>query len=278
MNRILIALAVFIASAAGAAEYSDLYIIPGAGHSHGAFGTLWRSDVVLHNIQTVPITVEIAMVESGRSPAAAPIAITVGGETALHLNPGETRTLSDVAGQLGRDIAGALIVGADLPFAVTSRTYAELPTGRTLGQTVTPVAISGSADAVNDVAVLPSLTSGEGQRSNVGVFVAASHAPLVVEIALLSPSGSALGSQLVVVDEPGFVHQQLSLAQIGAAAANSTAVVRILEGDGIIVPYASIIDNVSAEAVFVSGGPISSRGAASRSMLASVVAGGEAAW
>jgi hypothetical protein len=271
MNRILIVLVALIASAAGAAEYSDLYIIPGAGHSHGAFGTLWRSDVVLHNIQTVPITVEIAIVESGRSPATEPLAVVVGGETTLHLNPGETRMLSDVVGHLGRDIAGALIIGADLPFAVTSRTYAELPLGRTLGQTVTPVAITGSADAVNEMAVLPSLTGDARQRSNVGVFVAASHAPLLVEIALLSPSGATLGSQLVAVDEPGFVHRQLSLAQIGAATPNSTAIVRILQGEGIVVPYASIIDNVSAEAVFVSGEAIASHGAASRNMLVKAV-------
>lgn len=271
MNRILIVLALFVASAAGAAEYSDLYIVPGAGHSRGAFGTLWRSDVVLHNIQSVPITVEIALVESGRAPAAGPIAVTVGGETALHLNAGETRLLPDVLGHLGRDIAGALIIGADLPFALTTRTYAELPAGRTLGQTVTPVAISGSADAVNEVAVLPSLTGGERQRSNVGVFVAASHAPLIAEIALLSPSGATLGSQLVVVDAPGFMHQQFAIAQIGAAAASSTAVVRILEGDGIVVPYASIVDNTSAEAMFVSAEAISLRGATSRSMLANAV-------
>jgi NADPH-dependent 2,4-dienoyl-CoA reductase/sulfur reductase-like enzyme len=49
------------------------------------------------------------------------------------------------------------------------------------------------------------------------------------------------------------------------------SIVRILEGDGIAVPYASIVDNVSAEAVFVSGQPVAVRGTASRSMLASAV-------
>jgi hypothetical protein len=154
-TTILITLALFMTSPAAAAGYSDLYIIPAAGHSHGAYGTLWRSDLVLHNIQQVPITVEIAIVESGRAPSAAPIAVNAGAETAFHLNPGETRVLSDVAGHLGRDITGALIVGADMPFAVTSRAWAELPGGRTLGQTVRPIAIAGAADAVNETAVPP---------------------------------------------------------------------------------------------------------------------------
>ena len=265
-SRVLAVLIVFTATVAGAAEYSDLYIIPGASHARGAFGTLWRSDVVLHNIQSVPITVELALIESGRSPSTAPLAITAGGETTIHLNPGETRVLADVAGHFGRDITGALIAGADLPFAVTSRTYAEIAGGRTLGQTIAPVAISGSPDAVNESAVLPALAGGEGQRSNIGVFIAASHAPLVLELVVLSSSGAVSGSQVVVVDEPGFVHRQLALGAI-AATMDSTAVVRILEGDGIVVPYASIVDNTSAEAVYVSAEAISFNGAASRGML-----------
>ncbi|HEX6640198.1 MAG TPA: hypothetical protein VF215_03755 [Thermoanaerobaculia bacterium] len=268
-SRILVTLVFLVtASVAGAAEYSDLYIIPAAAHAHGAFGTEWRSDVVLHNIQAVPITVELALVESGRGPAVEPIVVSAGAETTFALMPDETRLLSDVAAFLGRDATGALIVGANLPFAVTSRTWAELPGRRTLGQSVVPVAIAGSADAINDIAVLPSLTVSAGQRSNVGMFVAASHAPLVIEVAALSASGATLGTQLIVVDEPGFVHRQLSIAPT-AEGTSITATIRILQGDGIVVPYASTIDNVSAEAMFVSAEPIAVGGAASRSMLKS---------
>jgi hypothetical protein len=269
-NSVLLMFALLLTSAASAAGYSDLYIIPVAGHALGAFGTSWRSDLVLHNIQSVPITVEIALVESGRAPSTVPLAVSAGAETTVHLMPGETRALSDVAGGLGRNITGALIVGADLPFAMTSRTWAALPAGRTLGQTVAPVAMTGTADAVNAIAVLPSLTTDTRQRSNVGLFVAASHAPLVVEIATFSATGALLASQLVVVDEPGFLHRQLPIAP-AAAATSVTAVVRILEGDGIVVAYASTIDNASAEAVFVSGEPISLRGAATLAMLAKTV-------
>jgi hypothetical protein len=266
-NRMLVIFALLLASSASAAEYSDLYIIPVAGHSRGAFATSWRSDLVLHNVQAVPITVEIALIESGRAPSTAPVAVPT-----VHLMPGETRMLSDIAAPLGRDVTGALLVGADLPFAVTSRTWAERPAGRTLGQTVLPVAISGAADAVHELAVLPSLTTNAQQRSNVGVFVAASHAPLVVEVAMLSASGTTLASQLIVLDEPGFVHRQLALSPV-APTASMTAVVRIVEGDGIAVPYASIVDNTSAEALFVPGEPISVRGAATLTMLAGAVHG-----
>lgn len=269
LNATLAFACLFIASAAGAADYSDLYVIPIAGHTQGAFDTAWRSDVVLHNIQQVPITVELALVESGRSPSTPPIAIAVGAETSLQLAPGETRVLSDVLGQQGRDLTGALIVGAGLPFSLTSRTWAELPTGRTLGQMVTPVAITATSTAAADeVSILSGLPESNRQRSNIGVFLVASHAPLVVEIALVSPSGATLGSTLVVMDEPGFSHRQFPNT---APAAGVTARVRILEGDGIAVPYASTIDNLTAEAMFLSGQPIATRGAAARTTLAGVV-------
>lgn len=263
-SRILVVLALLFTSAAAAAQYSDLYIVPVAGHTRGAFGTSWRSDVVLHNVQSVPISVEVALVESGRAPSAGLVPLHSGAESTFLLMPGQTRTLVDVAADLGRDVMGALIVGADLPFAVTSRTWAELPSGRTLGQSVVPVAIAGAADAASAMAVLPSLAANAEQRSNVGLFVAASRAPVVVEIALLAPDGASLGSELVVVDEPGFIHRQLAIAP---ASNGTTAVVRILEGDGIAVPYASLIDNASGEALFVSGPPVSNGPGATSTFL-----------
>jgi hypothetical protein len=270
MNRIvktiLALISLFTASAVLAADYSDLYVIPIAGHAPGAHGTSWRSDVVLHNLQPVPITVEMAFIESGRSPAADAVSVAFGAESSLQLLPGETRVVTDVLGQQGRDVTGALVVGAAMPFVVTSRTYAELSTGRTLGQTVLPIAISGGADALNEVAVLTGLVQGdENQRSNIGLFLAASRAPFVVEIEVVSASGEPLGSRVVVLDAEGLAHHQFPVTGV-------SAVVRVLQGDGIVVPYASIIDNVSAEALFVSTDAATSRGATARTMLSSIVA------
>lgn len=266
MKTILVVLSLFTASTALAADYSDLYVIPIAGHARGAFGTAWRSDVVLHNLQLVPIAVEMALIESGRSAAAEAIPVPFGAEAVLHLAAGETRVLSDVLGPMNRDVTGALIVGASLPFALTSRTYAERPAGRTLGQTVVPVAITGGADAVHEVAILAGLDRNERQRANVGLFLAASRVPFVAEIELLSASGSPLGSRLIVLDAEGFAHRQLSVAD------GVSAMVRILEGDGVIVPYASVVDNVSAEAMFIPADATASRGAAARAMLSRTVA------
>ena len=256
--RTLVAVTVLALAAGASAQYSDLYIVPVAGHAPGAFGTAWRSDVVLHNLQLFPITVEIALVESGAAPSAAPVAMAM-----VDLLPGETRTLPDVAASLGRDVTGALIAGAGAPFAMTSRTWAESPRGRTIGQSVPPVAIAGAADAPGDVSILPALTTDRGQRSNVGLFVAATRAPLVLEIALRSATGASVGTHVVTVAEQGLVHRQLSMTPTDDAV---TSIVRIVAGEGIAVPYASTIDNATAEAMFVSGQPVSS-GFGARSLL-----------
>jgi hypothetical protein len=266
MNRFAIpflVLSLLTAGAAVAADLSDLYVVPIAGHTHGAFGTAWRSDLVLHNLQAEPITVEMALIESGRPAAADAIAIPFGVEPLLHLGPGETRVISDVLGQQRRDITGALIVGASLPFVLTSRTYAE----GTLGQTVPPIAITSGADASSEVAILAGLAENERQRANVGLVLAASRAPFLAEIELVSASGSSLGSQLVALDTEGFAHHQFAAATI--ASEGVTALVRIVEGEGLVVPYASMIDNASAEAMFVSAAPATGGGAAAaRAMLA----------
>lgn len=258
MQRLVIAIVLSLAaSVATAADYSDLYIVPVAGHARGAFGTAWRSDLVLHNFQAAAITVDVAFVESGRAPSAEAIAIV----SALQLGPRETRVLADVLSSLDRDVIGALIVAADRPFAVTSRTWAALPAGRTLGQSVQPIAIGDGADTTSDVAVLAALPSTAGQRANVGLFVAALTAPVVVEVATVNASGATTGTRRVVLSEPGFVHQQF------AAAAGAAAIVRIVSGDALVVPYASVVDNVSAEAMFVEAPPIGAQADAARSIL-----------
>lgn len=252
MRNAILALSLLFASATFAAGYSDLYVIPIAGHVHGAHGTNWRSDVVLHNFQLETITVEMALVEGSTASA-------IG--SAIQLASGETRTITDVLGTQNRDVIGAIIVGADLPFVVTSRTY----NAGTLGQSVRPIAIAGAADAINDVAVVTGLAHGDAQRANVGLVVVASHAPFVAEIELVSADGHHLGSQLVVLESEGFAHRQFSATSIATGAASS--VVRVLQGDGIVVPYASVIDNRSGAAMFLSTEPATSRGADARTML-----------
>ena len=113
------------------------------------------------------------------------------------------------------------------------------------------------------------------QRTNIGVLIVASRAPLIAEIELVSTSGATLGSRLIVVQEPGFVHHQLSTADVADIDADASALIRIIEGDGVVVPYGSMIDNSTAEAIFVAGQPIAARSGAARAMLVRAVKASE---
>lgn len=268
LKTILVAASLAVAPAALAGGDADLFVIPVAAHAPGAFGTAWRSDVVIHNHQPVPITVEMALIESGRPASSDAAPVSFGPGTVLHLGAGETRVIHDVLDSMDHDTGGALIVGGSMPFAVTSRTWAEHPGGRTLGQTVQPIAISGGAETIAELAVLPGLRRLAGQRANVGLFVAVSRAPFVAEIELVSATGATVGSHLVAFAGDGFAHHQIA---VDPAAEAVSAIVRIREGDGVVVPYGSIIDNETAEALFVPADAASSRGNAARSMMRAAV-------
>jgi hypothetical protein len=260
MRTLIITLvSLVIAVAARAADYADLYILPVAGHAQGANGTSWRSDVVLHNFQTTPITVEMVLIETGRSATAAPIALAT-----TVVAAGETKVLADVLADEDRNVTGAMIIGADAPFVASSRTYAVLSGTRTLGQTVVPIGMAG--DPAGDAVVLAGLAVDASQRSNIGFFAAASHAPFVVEIELRTAAGTPAGTERIAVDAEGFIHHQ-SLAPIGAAS----ALFRVVAGEGLVVPYGSVVDNRSAEAIFLPAPALTNGGSAAAALTRSLL-------
>src|SRR5947208_2523932 len=104
--------------------YSDTYVIPVASHTAGAFGTMWASDLAINNFQSSPLTAQIVVVESGENTADNVFALassSISGSVTVPAN--STVLLKDVLkGHRGlQSVAGALIVGAGAPFAITSR-------------------------------------------------------------------------------------------------------------------------------------------------------------
>src|SRR5437667_11834094 len=65
MRRLALLLMILFSPALLASEYSDLYLIPVAGHLSGASGSSWMSDVAIQNVQSTPLTVQIVVIESG---------------------------------------------------------------------------------------------------------------------------------------------------------------------------------------------------------------------
>jgi hypothetical protein len=257
-------LALLASVAAHANHYSDLYVIPIAGHTPGANGTNWMSDVAIQNFQSTPLTVQIVVIEAGSS-ADNVFPLTTPQNTGSATVPaGGSVMIKDILGghRGNTTTTGALLVGADRPFAVTSRTYSMSPAGDTVGQTVPPAGnfldnTLSPIDPATAVAYVPGLVQNASFRTNLG-FVAAngsgSAETMNIVITVKGADGATLGTRNHTV-LPGAVSQLQFSARdfIGTNFDVGSATFRISSGSGSVVPYASVIDNRTADAVFVGG-------------------------
>jgi len=247
----------------GQGVYSDTYVIPVASHTPGAFGTVWRSDVAITNFQSTPLTVQIVVVESGEGNPDNVFALTsssINGSVSIPAN--STVLLKDVLNSHRglQNVAGALIVGAGAPFAITSRTYTSGPAG-TVGETVTPARdffenATGRSDNTA-VAYIPGIANNAQSRTNIGFLAAtgsASGAPMGVQVTIKDNSGKVLGTKLILIPAANFTQTQFSVGSITSLTFDTgVAELRIVQGSGAVVPYASVVDNVTGAASYIAG-------------------------
>ena len=250
--------ALFAAPSLFAAHYADLYVIPVASHTSGENGTNWRSDIAVHNFQATPLKLELVLIESGDSTINN--VVPVADSPALVVPPNGSRILGDVLANQNRDNrVGAIVIGGNMPFAVTSRSYSVSPSGDTVGQTVA-AARDFFTNTLGDVgpnatAYLPGLIANARFRTNLGFAAGAGPSEaLVFDIIIRNAEGQEIGRKRYTLAPGTFMHQQFSSRALGTIAFDEGAAqLRIVSGDGVIVPYASVIDNATADAVFVSG-------------------------
>lgn len=263
---ILSAAMLLLALPALADHYSDFYVLPVASHTPGQNGTMWMSDVAIQNFQSTAITVEAVVIESGITNLDNVSAILNAQlpSGSASIPAGGSVLLKDILnGHRGMTaVTGAILLGADRPFAVTSRTYSMAPSGDTVGQTVPPSKYFldntiNRTDLATAVAYLPGLIDNARFRTNIGMVAAnasGSTDPLDIVITLRGGDGTVLGTRSITLPAGGLTHVQFSTRSL----ANNTfeigsADVRITSGSGAVVPYASVVDNVTADAVFILG-------------------------
>lgn len=249
-----------VPTAAFADHYADLYVIPVAGHVDGKNGTKWMSDVAIQNFGAAALTVEIFLIESGefRTDNVFPLP----GDNGLVTIPaGGSVLLKDVLKDFNMQsmTLGALLIGAERPFAVTSRSYSMSPSGDTVGQTVLPVrdfVINSVGDTANAgaVAYIPGAIQNSRFRTNFGFAAGAGTDTMSVEVTVKNAAGAPVGKRLFAVPGGTFTQVQVPLDSFVSGTADIAGLeVRILTGDGALAPYISVIDNVTADAVYVAG-------------------------
>jgi hypothetical protein len=155
---------------------------------------------------------------------------------------------------------GSILIGADRPIAVTSRSYITSPAGGTIGQTVPPALnfIDNTFGTTNNdtaVAFLPGLRNNAQFRTNLG-FVAGNGGSTImtVQFTIRNANGTAVGTRAFGIAPGGFTQLQFPIASAAPVTLDiASADVRITQGSGSVVPYASVVDNISGDAVYIQG-------------------------
>jgi len=226
----------------------DLYIPTGA-HIEGLNSTLWRTDIEVHNQLNTRATFTMALLPRG---GANPNPVT---ET-FTLSGGHSQQYPDVVSQVFHHTGGAAIrfttdIGSVM---VTSRTYNQTLQG-TYGQQVPAIPISQSIKDSQEFRLIglyhrPSLQG--GYRTNIGL-VNTSPAEIRVHLVFLDKNSMPLGAvgpiQLLVGE-----YKQFDRAfEMVTANEVESGVIRLETSTvgGTFVAFASVIDNVTGDAVLV---------------------------
>jgi len=268
MKKLLLTLATALLLTPGAAfanHYSDFYVIPVASHTQGING-VWMSDVAIENIQSTPITVELTFVQAGEGNPNNVSQLSFGDAGTVTVPAKGSVILKDVVNNLpltqNNMVSGAILVGADQPFAVTSRSYIGSPGGGTVGQTVVP-ARDFLENAVGDTnnamatAYIPGLISNSRFRSNLGFVAATTNGTggMRIDVTVRNADGAPVGATRQFIVNPGSIEQiQFSVKSFSGDFFDAgSAEFNIAVGDGAVIPYGSVVDNITGDAVFVTG-------------------------
>lgn len=245
-----------------AAHFADFYILPVASHVSGVGSSMWMSDTAIQNFQSTPLNLQFLFIESGEgnSENVSNLVSTALPDGSLTIPAGGSVVINDIlAGYQGSNggSLGAIMVSGDKAFAVTSRAYVNSESGGSYGQTVPPVRdfIDNSLGDTNNalaVAYLPGVLHNAAYRTNLGFVAGAGSAGMVVEVKLKAADGATTGTRNFSIPPNRFVHVQFAASTLTPSLIDAGAAeMRITSGDGAVAPYASVIDNVSQDAVFI---------------------------
>lgn len=229
------------------------FLVPVAIHSAGAAGTFWVTDVRLLNPSGQPADAVLYLVPAGVD------GTTGAREAEVRVGAGSVADLADVVARSfdADDLQGNLLVGgAAAGLVATSRTYNSGAASGTYGQFIGTSEPSSAIDAGDPGLVLLQLAGNAGYRTNVG-FSEAAGAQATVRVALVDGgTGALLGTPEDFTVEP-FSNTQVNgvFPELGAGSSdNAYATVEVVGGGGRVVAYASVVDNLTGDAIAVPGG------------------------
>jgi hypothetical protein len=219
------------------------FVVPGVASLDTGLAS-WRSDVRVFNSSNSPQTTTLTLYPLG------------GGDPltqSVTVNPGEVKPLDDVVHSIfgASNLGGALHVttATNVPLVVTARTYDQTSHG-TLGQFVPAVTL---ADAVGNGGRPLQILQTEDSvryRTNVGIAEISGN-PVTVEISVNLPDSRITPK----VQIPLGAYQSIQLpilSSLGLGATyNARIAVRVVDGNGKVAAYGSVVDQTTQDATYV---------------------------
>jgi subtilisin-like proprotein convertase family protein len=229
--------------------YNVPFVVPAVIRAPGVNGTSWRSDLRVMNRSTLAgQRVALTFIPaSGTGARTVEITIPAGGTAVLDDVLRTLFSIDDGRGSIEITTVGGSDTRSGL--AVTSRTWTQGTTG-SFGQFI-PAGSALEAISVNDPqSSLVHVDSNSRFRCNVGLTEIDGVAT-TVRVRLVDAAGTEKFSTAMPVPPRGNV--QFNLAAAGAPAiSNARLTFEVIEGEGRILPYASVIDNATGDPIFVS--------------------------
>jgi uncharacterized repeat protein (TIGR01451 family) len=223
------------------------FVLPGvADLSTG--GANWRTDLRLFNAGADPQYVTMTLYpQTGSTSTNTPA-------QSFTINPGEVSVLDNVlASKFGlTNIGGAMHVDTltDANLVVTGRTYNQVDGGGTYGQyiaAVTPADGIGKGGRTLNVLQVEDSTR---YRTNLGI-AEVSGKPVTVEVSVFLPDAK-VAPKVTIPLAANEYRQFRVLQQLGVGTAyNARVTIKVIDGDGKITAYGSVIDMQTQDPTYV---------------------------
>lgn len=235
------------ASSALAQVTDDSLYLPAAAHTAGRNGAQWRTDVALFNPNSFEVAYTVELLEQDRDNSAprSRVFAVPAGQGVSH-----TDILDSVFAATG---SAALRITASAPLEVSARTYNQTASG-TFGQLIGAGKQSQAIKSGATATIFPlssSASRDRGFRTNLG-FVNCGATPLTVEVSLYRSTGELAGTSSYSLAPYSFTQTTDVFAIVGAGDVDAGyAKVRASSLDGAFYAYASVIDNLSGDPLYV---------------------------
>jgi len=217
-------------------------IVPAAASLNGAYGSVWKSELTLHN--TGSRAIDLTLVYHDQTGPAQTATVSVPARQTVSLDD-IVRTKFNRESSLGA--IEIKVADADLNrLAVTSRTSNVLGTAE-FGQDI-PAILSTDAANAGDVAVISGPDSAANFRFNAGLYTLSATS---IRWELIHADGTVAANQ--TIDYAAGVQNQYSVASLFNTTLQDNDVVyaNVLSGSAIF--YGSVINQTSGDPSFVPG-------------------------